>query len=196
MNQKRLLSKYNKFRFDTGSLSLNFVATVRHRGSQPRDLLFSPEALNQWFQQSGLLSAPVPVSPEDHKNAILLREAIHDTAYALISSSKPEKNDLTIINRFAKNAIPIPQLTADTCSIKWNIPYTAMSCFALIALDAITLIGDTDRQRLKMCENSSCRMLFTDISPANRRRWCSMSICGNRAKVALHRKNMKGIEQA
>ena len=38
--------KYNQFRFDTGSLSLNFVATVRHRGgSQPRDLLSAPEAL-------------------------------------------------------------------------------------------------------------------------------------------------------
>ncbi len=42
------------------------------------------------------------------------------------------------------------------------------------------------------CDNSSCRMLFLDKYTANRHRWCAMSICGNRAKVTLHRQRKKG----
>ena len=29
---------------------------------------------------------------------------------------------------------------------------------------------------------------FFDISPRKNRKWCSMSVCGNREKVAAHRK--------
>lgn len=190
MQQKKLSERYNRFRFDAGCLALNFVATVRHRGSHLRDLLISPEALNKWFLQSGLSSAQVQIFPKDLKNAVKLREAIHDTVYALIASIKPEESDILLINRFAKYSIPVPQLSTDRCNIELDTPFTPMSLLALIARDAIEHIGNPDRQRMKKCENDTCRMLFIDISPANRRRWCAMSICGNRAKVALHRKKL------
>jgi predicted RNA-binding Zn ribbon-like protein len=45
--------------------------------------------------------------------------------------------------------------------------------------------GDADRYRV--CANDGCRWIFYDESRAGRRRWCSMSSCGNRAKAARHR---------
>jgi predicted RNA-binding Zn ribbon-like protein len=37
-------------------------------------------------------------------------------------------------------------------------------------------------------------MLFADNSPANRRRWCAMNICGNREKIKMHRQRKRALE--
>lgn len=44
---------------------------------------------------------------------------------------------------------------------------------------------------IKACEGAQCTLLFADHTRARARRWCSMGICGNRAKVAAHRKRLK-----
>ncbi len=49
--------------------------------------------------------------------------------------------------------------------------------------------GETDRFRI--CANDECRYAFMDESRTGRRRWCDMSTCGNRAKVARHRARAK-----
>lgn len=41
--------------------------------------------------------------------------------------------------------------------------------------------------RLKACEAADCRWAYYDRSPAGRRRWCSMSVCGARAKMRTYR---------
>ena len=38
-------------------------------------------------------------------------------------------------------------------------------------------------QRLKACEAHDCLWVFYDRSPAGRSRWCSMAVCGSRAKM-------------
>lgn len=185
--------KYNQFRFDTGSLSLNFAATVRHRGAQPRDLLPTPDALQEWLRLAGL-SAPA-VSPKDHKEALLLREAIHDTVRSVVLNAKPKKTDIENINRAAEFPIAVPQLHAAADRIQWETKHPIKAGLAVIARDAITLMGGAERNRLKMCGSGSCQMLFIDHSPANRRRWCAMSICGNREKIRMHRNRKKSPEK-
>ncbi|MEU0392158.1 CGNR zinc finger domain-containing protein [Streptomyces sp. NPDC006208] len=41
--------------------------------------------------------------------------------------------------------------------------------------------------RLKACEEPTCRWAYYDRSPAARSRWCSMSVCGARAKMRTYR---------
>lgn len=41
---------------------------------------------------------------------------------------------------------------------------------------------------LKRCGNPLCRWVFIDGSRNRSRRWCDMAACGNRAKVARHRR--------
>jgi len=187
MAQRNSHPKYSQFRFDAGSLSLNFAATTRHRGCPQRELLATPEALMRWLQMVGLITSPVFLSSKDHEEALLLREAIHDTAQSLILNKRPRKGDIERINRAAKFAIAVPQLHGTAEGVKWKTAHPVKAALAVIARDAITLIGDTGRGRLKMCDSGSCRMLFVDTSPSNRRRWCAMSICGNRQKVTMHR---------
>jgi predicted RNA-binding Zn ribbon-like protein len=41
---------------------------------------------------------------------------------------------------------------------------------------------------VKACEGHNCTLLFVDHTRGHARRWCSMGICGNRAKVSAHRR--------
>ena len=42
-------------------------------------------------------------------------------------------------------------------------------------------------ERIRICDNHTCRWVFYDTSRTGRRRWCDMATCGNRAKAARHR---------
>ncbi|MET9733045.1 CGNR zinc finger domain-containing protein [Streptomyces sp. NPDC006458] len=41
--------------------------------------------------------------------------------------------------------------------------------------------------RLKACESDTCHWAYYDRSPAGRGRWCSMQVCGARAKMRRYR---------
>ncbi len=53
------------------------------------------------------------------------------------------------------------------------------------------LVCDEDFANVKACEGPSCTLLFADHTRSRARRWCSMAVCGNRAKQAAHRNRLK-----
>lgn len=52
-------------------------------------------------------------------------------------------------------------------------------------------VCDEDFTDVKACEGHSCTLIFADHTRRRARRWCSMAICGNRAKQAAHRNRLK-----
>jgi predicted RNA-binding Zn ribbon-like protein len=48
-----------------------------------------------------------------------------------------------------------------------------------------------DFSDVKACEGPACTLLFADHTRGRRRRWCSMAMCGNRAKQAAHRSRLR-----
>jgi predicted RNA-binding Zn ribbon-like protein len=56
-----------------------------------------------------------------------------------------------------------------------------------LASDLAHFLDDHEPDRLKSCNSPTCTMVFYDRGKNNRRRWCTMSICGNRDKVANFR---------
>jgi predicted RNA-binding Zn ribbon-like protein len=42
-------------------------------------------------------------------------------------------------------------------------------------------------ERVKICPADDCRWAFHDNSRNGSRQWCSMAVCGNRAKARAHR---------
>ena len=48
-----------------------------------------------------------------------------------------------------------------------------------------------DLALVKKCENPVCVLFFYDTSKNHSRRWCSMSVCGNRMKVAAHYQRLR-----
>ena len=53
------------------------------------------------------------------------------------------------------------------------------------------LVCTEDFSYVKACEGPACTLLFADHTRGHGRRWCSMAICGNRAKQAAHRNRLK-----
>lgn len=49
------------------------------------------------------------------------------------------------------------------------------------------LVCTVDFSNVKACDGDLCTLFFADNTRAHARRWCSMAICGNRAKQAAHR---------
>jgi predicted RNA-binding Zn ribbon-like protein len=56
-----------------------------------------------------------------------------------------------------------------------------------IAAAMADLVCDEDFTYVRACEGNGCMLLFVDRTRGHARRWCSMSVCGNRAKQAAHR---------
>ena len=55
---------------------------------------------------------------------------------------------------------------------------------AAIARSAAEIIVEGAPAPLRRCANPNCGLFFYDASRTRRRRWCSMTLCGNRHKVA------------
>jgi predicted RNA-binding Zn ribbon-like protein len=53
------------------------------------------------------------------------------------------------------------------------------------------LVCEEDFTYVKACERPTCTLLFADHTRGHARRWCSMALCGNRAKQAAHRHRLK-----
>jgi predicted RNA-binding Zn ribbon-like protein len=49
------------------------------------------------------------------------------------------------------------------------------------------LVCHVDFRLVRSCEGESCTLVFYDRTKSHARRWCSMAVCGNRAKAAAHR---------
>jgi predicted RNA-binding Zn ribbon-like protein len=49
------------------------------------------------------------------------------------------------------------------------------------------LVVDGDFTLVKPCASPRCTLHFYDRTRAHSRRWCTMAVCGNRAKAAAHR---------
>jgi predicted RNA-binding Zn ribbon-like protein len=72
---------------------------------------------------------------------------------------------------------------------RWGLEFVAREggldwLLAAIARSAAELISEGPSAHLRVCSNPSCGLFFYDNSRTRRRRWCSMSLCGNRHKVA------------
>ncbi len=84
---------------------------------------------------------------------------------------------------------------------QWGLGFVAREggldwLLAAIARSAAEIIAEGPSARLRICSNPSCGLLFYDTSRTRRRRWCAMSRCGNRHKVAaFSRRHSAGRRQ-
>jgi predicted RNA-binding Zn ribbon-like protein len=68
---------------------------------------------------------------------------------------------------------------------------SAESLLLPIAENLAQFICEENFSDVKACEGTSCTLMFADHTRRRARRWCSMAICGNRAKQAAHRERLK-----
>jgi predicted RNA-binding Zn ribbon-like protein len=71
--------------------------------------------------------------------------------------------------------------------------HSADSLLQPLAWAMANLLTDVDFRHVKACEWHTCSLLFVDTTKGRMRRWCSMAVCGNRAKQAAHRERSAGV---
>jgi predicted RNA-binding Zn ribbon-like protein len=71
---------------------------------------------------------------------------------------------------------------------RWQSPE---SLLLPLARSLAELICTEDFTYVKACEGPPCTLLFVDRTRGHARKWCSMAVCGNRAKQAAHRNRLR-----
>ncbi|RDK11269.1 CGNR zinc finger domain-containing protein [Cupriavidus lacunae] len=188
---------YKALAYVGGRRCLDFVATCRKRYSQPVELLADAGSLLTWLREAGFetrQNADVTCSANDLQEAIRLREAIYHLVRASTEGQAFAQEDADVVNTFARLPNLAPQLTAECvgdlqnpCKLGWAADAFVPAALSTIARDAVTLLSSPLIARVKSCANPKCSMLFLDDSQGLRRKWCSMSRCGNLSKLATYR---------
>ena len=174
--------------FISGRLSLDLAQTGGPGPYQRFERIHTLEELALWLAISDLSLKDPYATQADLRRTHKLREAIWDAANAFRQGQIPTAGDIEIINKIA--AIPplVPKLDLGGGQRAWASPVTAKAALSTIARDAIDLFADREQLPIHQCAGPDCPLLFVDSSRAGKRKWCAMERCGNRAKVAKHRK--------
>ncbi|MDX3775425.1 ABATE domain-containing protein [Chromatiaceae bacterium AAb-1] len=170
---------------------LDFLNTVVQTDGQPQDLWQSDDDVKNWLSSSGLvLIPPQQVFPA----GTLLAEArqLRDIIRTLISAHKQQQPLIAdSLNQYLTAAVShISLQQQQDGSLQAERLYqhqTASQLLAPIAEQAAALLATANFELVRECEHPQCSLWFYDTTKAHRRRWCSMALCGNRAKVARFR---------
>ncbi|GAA2960330.1 MULTISPECIES: CGNR zinc finger domain-containing protein [Streptomyces] len=182
-------------RFDSGRICLDLVAT----GPGPlgdREQLDSPARLADWLVATGLVPRGTPLTVVDETWPARFRRlrACVDRLTTAEPAGRATDSALAGLNALA--AGPPPGLRAvREDGVLVRVLSEGPDCetlLAAVARDAVELLTDpVARSRLRRCEGETCGRLYLDTSRGRRRRWCSSDVCGNRERVARHRRRLK-----
>jgi len=177
-----------ELRFGAGRISLDLVLTVGERWRRSFERLRTPADLATWLELSGLASPAPGVSAAELAAARELREAIFHLARSTMDGRAAARGDLDVVNGWAArpDAAPVLRRLGTSGLLPSSRPVDA--ALATVARDAVRLFGGPLAARVRECAAPDCSALFLDESRAGARRWCSMTACGNRSKVAAYRR--------
>ena len=124
----------------------------------------------------------------DVEPARRMREALRDVCEAHTGTAVPASAQAVLDEELGRAAL---RLTVDAEGRAGVVPAAGLdgrvALTAHLAAGVLTAVADGTWPRLKACGAHSCRWVYYDRSPGGRSRWCTMSICGSRAKMRAYR---------
>jgi predicted RNA-binding Zn ribbon-like protein len=178
-------------RFDAGRVCLDLLATTH-----PVERLDSVAVLRAWVTGSGLVPAGTELAHVDPSWLVAFRE-LRGRIGQLVPGGhplgeRPYEVALARVNDVARAAPPAPRAVAGedgTLVRKLAGPPECAALLGAVARDVVELLTDpVARAALRQCEGDNCPIVYLDSSRGRRRRWCSSEVCGNRERVARHRR--------
>jgi len=171
--------------------ALDFLNTVMQVNGQPQDMWQSDEDVMDWLTRAGLAS---PIEKASWTAGELLQQArrLREMIRALVAQKKTgETLQPEGLNDFLASIPACKQLRSGSGSsveiVKIYPGHSAAHLLGPVAELAASLLAEADFELIKTCEHPDCTLWFYDRTKSHRRRWCSMALCGNRAKVARFR---------
>jgi predicted RNA-binding Zn ribbon-like protein len=153
-----------------------------------RDELASPEALLEWLRARGLLDDGGSAGPSALRRATELREALRSLLLAHSGEEVDVEAPAAVLDAAARRAGL--RLTFGEDGSSGVRPSAAGVDGALGRLLAIAHSAQADGtwERLKACRWDACHWAFYDHTKNHSGRWCTMDVCGNRAKAQTYRR--------
>jgi predicted RNA-binding Zn ribbon-like protein len=198
--------------FVAGSLGLDFLNSIATPVDMPIDWLDSGDGLLSWLTQAKL----VPADALDELRARAMPgelDKVADQACALRewfrgfvrkhmgrSLAPKALHELGPLNRLLERDEAFGQISrhsdgdgdGDRFELRMMRRWRSPEALLLPIGGAMArFVCEEDFADVKACEGQSCTLVFADRTRRRARRWCSMAICGNRAKQAAHRNRLK-----
>jgi len=194
---------------------LDFLNSVATPVDEEVDWISDGEGLLAWLEQAGMVPRAALVAMRSQSTPAEL-DAVSAQARALREwfrgfvhkrKGRPlavsDLGELEPLNQLLERDERYGEIVADVADgatvfefrerRHWRSPE---SLLMPIAQALARLVCDEDFTRVKACEGPRCTLMFADHTRGHARRWCSMAICGNRAKVAAHRMRLKERESS
>ena len=183
-----------------GELCLAFADTVDWRKSDhPQELVAEYSDLLSWSQDVDIL----PAEDAQHllreaeqrqaeadtalECAIALRDTIYRIFAAIANEESPDPQDLDLFNDALSETLIRMQIVPTSEGFGWDWTSGGESLKRMlwpVVRSAADLLTSQRLDRVKQCPG--CGWLFLDTSRNRSRRWCTMRVCGNRAKARRH----------
>ena len=185
--------------FVADDVALDFINTAYGVGPNRADCLGSDQQVLNWLERAGLMSELDPVPPSG-KRGLLLQSAaaLRETARELVERRKTGVGaDVSALNRALAQGNIHQQLTwkkGQAPALRFHRSGSTPEAVLVPVAEAIAkLLVEGNFDLVRKCESSDCTLWFYDRTKSHHRRWCSMTMCGNRAKVAAFRKRRKSV---
>ncbi|WP_204073977.1 CGNR zinc finger domain-containing protein [Planotetraspora phitsanulokensis] len=149
------------------------------------DTITSPEGLSAWLREQGLPSDGV--DEVTHRQAIVLRTGLRARLLAANGGAADPR------------AIEAAQAVLDGVPLRVHLgaghepgePLLGAGPLAVIAAAWARVVAGGEWSRLKQCPGHLCEWVFWDATRSRTRRWCTMRVCGNRAKSRAYADRQK-----
>jgi predicted RNA-binding Zn ribbon-like protein len=186
------------FLFVSNNLALDFVNTRLVVGDQPQELLDTFGSLLRWFVGASLLAEQdraefhgkwqdTPEAAAVLEQATALRERLREEIIRVEANNGIRQKMITELNHLLQEhvmplqIVPVAEGFAEEFRFTPGVPKDLLGPLVYAAADLFTKF---DLRRIHKCQ--TCVFHFYDTTKNGTRRWCSMNICGNRAKVASY----------
>lgn len=196
--------------FIADASALDFLNSIATPIDVPVEWLGDGEGLLSWLGQAKLVPAPVLKQMRSQSSAGELNEVAEQArnlrewfrGFVEKHRGRPlTRDDLRKLERLNRvlerdqafsQIAPVNSKEDNAFELRamrrWDAPETLL---LPIAENLARFVCSEDFTYVKACEGPSCTLLFADHTRGRARRWCSMAICGNRAKQAAHRLRIK-----
>jgi predicted RNA-binding Zn ribbon-like protein len=157
------------------------------------DLFATPEALAGWLRRKGMLGPDESVDARDTGLAVAVREALR--AVAQENGTPPAgrlETALVALDEAGRGPEVEVRFGAGGPRLVATAPRGVDAVIAAVLAIAARAMIDGSWERLKVCPGEHCGWAFYDHSRNQSGRWCSMSVCGGRAKARSHYRRHRG----
>ena len=157
----------------------DFVNTLDVEGGE--DVLADARGLGVWLRGRGLWAGRPTAA--DAAEAREVREALRDLLRANNGcEAAPDASAATLDSASRKAGIAV---RFESGAVRLVAPSGGVGGVLAAAGQAM---ADGSWLRLKACRAETCRWAFIDTARNRSRQWCSMTVCGNRAKARAYRR--------